>query len=108
MEHEEALKRRRETVELLGEGGPVPVEREPVTLEVKIRVILKARDLDNVKMTVRPETTVGTLITSFRTQRSIGPDKYIGIWFDGDILEEHARMEEAEIDDMDTFEVHIK
>jgi hypothetical protein len=108
MEREEALKRRRETVELLDEGGPVPVEREPVTSEVKIRVILKARDLDDVKMTVRPETTVGTLITSFRTQRSIGPDKYIGVWFDGDILEEHATMEEAEIDDMDTFEVHIK
>ena len=40
-------------------------------------------------------------MTSFRKQRSIGPDKNIRSWFDREILEEHVTMEEAEIDDMD-------
>ena len=108
MEREEELRRKREAGELSDEEDTAPIEEEPLAPEVKIRVILKARNLDDVKLTVRPETTVETLITGFRAQRSIGSDKDVGLWFDGDRLEEHVTMDEAEIDDMDTFEVHIK
>lgn len=85
----------------MDQGDSVPVEGEPVAPEVKIRIILKARDLDDVRLAVRRETTVATLMTSFRKQRSIGSDKNIRSWFDREILEEHVTMEEAEIDDMD-------
>lgn len=76
--------------------------------DIKLRVILKARDYEDVKLTVRPETTVETLITGFRAERSIAPSMNVGVWFDGERLAEHVTMDEAEIDDMDTFEVHIK
>ncbi|TWU77076.1 hypothetical protein ED733_008058 [Metarhizium rileyi] len=104
MEREEEQRRRREAGELSDEEeAPAAVEEE-----VKIRVILKARGMADVNLTVRPETTVETLITGFRTQRSIASQKDVGLWFDGDRLEEHVTMAEAEIDDMDTFEVHLR
>lgn len=108
MEREEELKRKGETSELADEEEPALVEEKPPTSEAKTRVILKARGIADVKLTVRRTTTVETLITGFRTQRSIGPDRDVQIWFDGVRLEEHATMDEAEIDDMDTFEVHVK
>lgn len=106
MEREEELRRKREAGELSEEEEGSPEETpEP---EVKIRVILKARGLEDVKLTVRPETTVETLVTGFRAQRGVGSDGDVGLYFDGDRLEEHVTMADAEIDDMDTFEVHIK
>ncbi|KFH40631.1 hypothetical protein ACRE_086740 [Hapsidospora chrysogenum ATCC 11550] len=79
-------------------------EPEP---ERTLKVILRARDLE-VKLTVRPATTVETLITGFRTQRALGPDKEVTLWFDGGMMEEHVTMEEADIEEMDVIEVHIK
>lgn len=109
MEREEELQRQRDAGELSEEEELAgPNEAGPPTAEIKIRVILKARHLGDVKLTVRPETTVETLITGFRTQRELAPGSDVGIWFDGSRLEEHVTMEEAEIDDMDTMEVHVK
>ncbi|KHO00078.1 Small ubiquitin-related modifier, SUMO [Metarhizium album ARSEF 1941] len=107
MEREEELRKKREAGELSDEDDAAAPE-EPSAEEVKIRVILKARNLEDVNLTVRPETTVETLITGFRAQRSIGSEKDVGLWFDGERLEEHVTMDEAEIDDMDTFEVHVR
>ena len=77
--------------------------------QVKLRIILKPKDLEPVKLMVRPETTVETLLTAFRTQRDVGGEgAEVALWFDGMRLEEDTTMEEAEIDDMDTIEVHIK
>ncbi|KAH7162993.1 ubiquitin-2 like Rad60 SUMO-like-domain-containing protein [Dactylonectria estremocensis] len=104
MEREEDLRRKREAGELSDEDEP-ELALEP---ETKIKVILKARDLDDVKLSVRPETTVETLVTGFRTQRDVTANRDISLWFDGERLEEHVTMDEAEIDDMDTIEVHIK
>lgn len=80
-------------------------EPEP---EKTLKIILKARDLEEVKFTVRPATTVETLITAFKTQRALGPDKEVTLWFDGVMMEEHVTMEEADIEEMDVIEVHIK
>lgn len=83
-----------------GEGGEE---------QVKLRIILKPKDLEPVKLLVRPETTVETLLTAFRTQRDVGGDgAEVALWFDGMRLDEDTTMEDAEIDDMDTIEVHIK
>lgn len=108
MEREEQLKRKRETGELPDRGDSAPVGEELPAPEVKIRVILKAHNRADVKLTVRPGTTVKTLITGFRTQQSIGSDTNVEVWFDGEKLEEHVTMNEADIDDMDMFEVHVK
>jgi hypothetical protein len=80
-------------------------EPEP---EKTLKIILRARDLEEVKLTVRPATTVETLITGFKAQRALGPDKEVTLWFDGGMMEEHVTMEEADIEEMDVIEVHIK
>ncbi|KAG6036830.1 hypothetical protein E4U41_005466 [Claviceps citrina] len=111
MEREEDLQRKRDLGELSDDDdddGPASARDGPPATEVKLRVILKARGLADVKLTVRPETTVETLITGFRTQQPSAAGKDVGIWFDGDRLEEHMTIDEAEIDDLDTLEVHIK
>lgn len=107
MEKQEELRRRRQVGELSDESGDEAAE-EPPTPEVKIRVILKAPGLEDVKLTVRPETTVETLVTGFRTQRSIGSEKDVNVVFEGERLEEHTTMEDAEIADMDLIDVHVR
>ncbi|RMJ10703.1 hypothetical protein CDV36_009668 [Fusarium kuroshium] len=105
MERNEELRRRREAGDISEEEDDQ--EEEP-TEDVKLKVMLKSRDLEDLGLTIRPETTVETLITCFRAQRKVDPNKQIGLWWDGDRLEEHVTMEEAEIEDMDTLEVYIQ
>lgn len=105
MERNEELRRRREAGDISEEDEDQ--EEEPAD-DVKLKVILKSRDLEDLGLTIRPETTVETLITCFRAQRKVDPNKQIGLWWDGDRLEEHVTMEEAEIEDMDTLEVYIQ
>ncbi|EHK41116.1 hypothetical protein TRIATDRAFT_130450 [Trichoderma atroviride IMI 206040] len=104
MELEEELRMKREAGELSDEES---TQEEPAK-ETKLRIVLRAKDMEAVKLTVRLETTVETLIVGFRTQRNIPSSKDVGIWFDGDRLEEHQTMEDVDINDMDTLEVHIK
>ncbi|PON27328.1 hypothetical protein TGAM01_v203709 [Trichoderma gamsii] len=104
MELEEELRMKREAGELSDEEST----QEEQAKETKLRIVLRAKDMEAVKLTVRLETTVETLIVGFRTQRSVPSSKDVGIWFDGDRLEEHQTMEDVDINDMDTLEVHIK
>ncbi|KAH6898488.1 ubiquitin-2 like Rad60 SUMO-like-domain-containing protein [Thelonectria olida] len=106
MEADEDLRRRRDAGEL-EEEEEEPEEEEPAPV-TKLKVILKSKDLEEVKLSVRPETTIETLITGFRTQRDIPASKDVSLWFDGERLEEHMTMDDCEIDDMDTIEVHMK
>ncbi|KAG5957568.1 hypothetical protein E4U58_005850 [Claviceps cyperi] len=106
---EESWQRRRDAGELSDDDDSLDhLPEEPAVPEAKLRVVLKSRGLPDVKLTVRPETTVETLITGFQTQQASAVGKDVGIWFDGDRLEEHMTMEEVEIDDLDTLEVHVK
>ncbi|KAH0499123.1 hypothetical protein TgHK011_006339 [Trichoderma gracile] len=102
-EEEEEMRLRREAGELSEEEPEEPEEKRK-----KLRIKLVAKGMDVVKLSVLPETTVETLIIGFRTQRSVASDKDVSIWFDGERLEEHQTMEDADIDEMDTLEVHIK
>ncbi|KAM0424727.1 hypothetical protein ACHAPT_010037 [Fusarium lateritium] len=105
MERNEELRRRREAGDISDEEDEQ--EEEPAE-DVKLKVMLKSRDLEDLGLTIRPETTVETLITCFRAQRKVDPSKQVGLWWDGERLEEHITMEEAEIEDMDTLEVYIQ
>ncbi|KAJ4327108.1 hypothetical protein N0V84_002496 [Fusarium piperis] len=104
MERNEELRRRREAGDISEEDE----DQEEPAEDVKLKVMLKSRDLEDLRLTIRPETTVETLVTCFRAQRKVDPDKQVGLWWDGDRLEEHVTMEEAEIEDMDTLEVYIQ
>ncbi|KAF4594656.1 ubiquitin supergroup [Ophiocordyceps camponoti-floridani] len=109
MEREEETRRRREAGELSPEPGDDSTDHETGdAAPAKMRVTLKARGFDDVGLSVLPETTVDTLITGFRAQRDVGPDRDVAVWFDGERLADEVTMEEAEIDDLDTLEVHVK
>lgn len=106
----EQLRRKREAGEISDddEDNSELQSREPVEERRRFKVNLRARDYDEVGLTVLPETTVETLLIAFRAQRSIPEDKEVSLRFDGDQLEEQITMEEAGVDEMDTIEVHIK
>jgi hypothetical protein len=84
-------------------------EQEPEEEEAKLRVVLAAPGYDDVKLTVRLGTTVETLVTGFRAaHKGIPTEKDVSLWFDGERMEEHVTMEEAEVDDLDKIEVHVR
>ncbi|KAJ6790187.1 hypothetical protein PWT90_07893 [Aphanocladium album] len=115
---EEDERRRREAEETSGGGGTQDTAADDEDGEAaaedaaatvtKLRVILKSKDLEPVRLKVMPETTTETLVAAFCAQRGVGEDRDVGLWFDGMRLEQGATMADADIDDMDTIEVHVK
>lgn len=91
------------------EGGGVG---EPVAVQQKkgIKVVLKAKDYEALKLTAKEDSTIETLVGVFRTQREIGPEWDVAIYFDGERLEEDSLVKDADIDedDINQFEVHIR
>lgn len=86
-----------------GGGGGGAAAEEP-----KIRVILKTRSDEPVKTTVRPQTTIETLVVMYRKTRNVPEGWSVSLYFDGEQLDEAATIEEVDIEDMDTIEVSVK
>lgn len=111
-EHEKQLERqrRRDLGELSdddgGDGGEDVAEAEPE--EQKIKVLLKTKADEPLKTSVRPSTSIATIMELFRKMRGLPPDAPITLMFDGDELDEDTTVAEADIDDMDTIEVYIR
>ncbi|GJC99653.1 hypothetical protein ColKHC_08479 [Colletotrichum higginsianum] len=76
--------------------------------EKKIKVLLKTKTDEPLKTSVRPSTTVGTIMALFRKMRGLATDAPISLMFDGDELEEDMTVEDADIGDMETIEVYIR
>jgi hypothetical protein len=74
----------------------------------KIKLILKARDLESFKIVVKPTTLVARLISAFRERNEIPEEKEINLRFDGDKLDPELQIEDTELGNMDTVEVHIR
>ncbi|KZL88205.1 hypothetical protein CI238_01215 [Colletotrichum incanum] len=87
------------------EGGTPAVEQEA---EKKIKVLLKTKTDEPLKTSVRPSTTIGTIMELFRKMRGLAADAPISLMFDGDELEEDMTVEDADIGDMETIEVYIR
>lgn len=73
-----------------------------------IRVTLKAKDCEPLNTKVHMHTTAETMVTVFRDQRSVPPEKEAALYFDGEKLDGATTVEDAGIEDMDNLEVHIK
>ncbi|KAK0620944.1 hypothetical protein B0T14DRAFT_239715 [Immersiella caudata] len=91
----------------------VDEERSPTQESEKkkgIKVILKAKELEPVKLKIYEDTTVQRLVDEFRTRRDIGPGQIVAIYFDGEKLGEGSLVVDADIDPDDTnqFEVHVR
>ncbi|KAK3897412.1 hypothetical protein C8A05DRAFT_19820 [Staphylotrichum tortipilum] len=75
-----------------------------------IRIVLKAKDHEPLKLTTRDETNVETLVEAFRTQRGVGEEWEVSVWFDGERLGEETLVTEIDIDpdEANQLEVHVK
>ncbi|WPJ62449.1 hypothetical protein SMAC4_08570 [Sordaria macrospora] len=82
----------------------------PEVKKSKIKVVLKAKDLQPLKIAVYEDTPVGTMVQAFRKQRDIAPEKAVVIQFDGEALKEDMLVGAMDIerDDTNQFEVYIK
>lgn len=95
------------------QGAGAVSEEEPVVAVQKrkgIRIVLKAKEHEALKLTTREETDVETLIEAFRTQRGVGPEWEVSIWFDGERLEEDSLVTDIDIDpdEANQLEVLVK
>lgn len=100
---EEEKQREAQKAQESEDNEPAPA----VEVDEKLRVVLRARDLEDVRLTVRAATKAETLVEAYRRIRKLG-DQSITLWFDGDQLGAETTLEEMDINDMDTIEVHIK
>ncbi|KAI1414731.1 hypothetical protein F5Y13DRAFT_158215 [Hypoxylon sp. FL1857] len=108
---EKEKKRLREIGELVGEEpeGRQESEQPPNSPEdQKIRVHFKAKDRPATKATVRSSTTAAQLAKVYRRLADIPENKTIELRWDGEVLGPETTVEEADIEDMDSIEVHIK
>lgn len=74
----------------------------------KIRIFLKAKNLDQVKASAKADTEISELVAAFRNVRKIPADKQVVIMFDGDKLAETDTVGDAGIEDKDVVDVLIK
>lgn len=74
----------------------------------KTKLILKAKDMEDVKLTVKAATTVEKMIGGFRSIRELPEDKHITIHMDGDELGLSTTVGELELEDMDILDVHVR
>ncbi|VUC33102.1 unnamed protein product [Clonostachys rosea] len=101
---EEEKRRKRESHDFSDDEAYELPESEAETLKIN----LAARDLEPAELKVQPDTTVDTVITTYRAIQKMPSSRQITLWFDGEMLEDHMTMKDADIDDLDTIEVHIK
>ncbi|KAL7629550.1 hypothetical protein AAE478_001071 [Parahypoxylon ruwenzoriense] len=109
-QREKEKKRLRDLGELDDEpqGSAEQEPQEEPEGDAKVRVHFKAKDLPPGKATVRLGTTTAQLIKLYRRIAKIPDDKTVEIHFDGEVLDPETTVEEADINDMDSLEVHIR
>jgi len=83
-------------------------KREEEADERKVRIILKPKQLAPKTLTVKPSTTVSMLVKVFCKMSGLPLDTKIEIHWDGEVLDPQTTVEDADIDDMDSVEVHLK
>ncbi|KAJ2905094.1 uncharacterized protein MKZ38_006340 [Zalerion maritima] len=81
---------------------------EKTQVTPKIRLTLKTKTGDLVKVSVRPSTTVKELVASFRASRKLGDETAVCINFDGDNLGGEQTVKELDIEDLDVLDVIVK
>jgi hypothetical protein len=87
-----------------GDDG-VEAEEEPPE---KVRITLQGKDYPPLQVSVYKFTTAETMVIAFRQKYDVPDSKDIGIYFDGERLDIGTTVEAAEIEDMDSLEVHVK
>ncbi|KAF2474512.1 uncharacterized protein BDR25DRAFT_331964 [Lindgomyces ingoldianus] len=84
----------------------IPEETQPRVK--KTRLILKAKGLADFKISVNPDTTFEHLTSAYKEALKIPVGQNVTLMFDGERLPVFDTIVDAEIEDMDTIEVHLK
>ncbi|KAK0746839.1 hypothetical protein B0T18DRAFT_429727 [Schizothecium vesticola] len=94
-----------------GDGAANPAAKDELAVaEKKYNVRLKSQD-QVIPCTISPSYTVKEIIEMFREVATLGEDRDISIWFDGEQLDEDALAVEAaelEPDEISQLEVRVK
>jgi hypothetical protein len=93
-----------------GEGEKARASVQPTSRKKGIRIVLKAKDHEPLKLTTKEDTVVEALIEAFRAQRGLGPEWDVAIWFDGEHLDDDSLVADIDIDpdEANQLEVHVK
>jgi hypothetical protein len=83
-------------------------EIQETTHVEKINLSLQAKGLEPITLKVKSTTLIEKLIGVVRRQQDIPGDKDVQLFFDGDKLDPSARIEDTELGDMDTVEIHVR
>jgi hypothetical protein len=73
----------------------------------KLRIILKSRDKKETKLVVSPNHLISKLIGAFRSQNKLGQEVEISLHFDGEKLDPASTVADADVEDMNTIDVHV-
>jgi hypothetical protein len=90
--------------ELDGEPDPEPAKQKPPG----IKILLKSKDREEMKLTIHPDVRIALLIKAFRVQRQIPIETEVQILWDGEVLDPDTTVGDAGMEDMDSVDVHIK
>ncbi|KAL8874495.1 MAG: hypothetical protein Q9174_000188 [Haloplaca sp. 1 TL-2023] len=85
-------------------------EEDPVAekRESSLRIILKARGLDDFKLIVKRTTRMSRIVNAFKLDKKIESGREVFLLFDGDRLAPQCQVGETELNDMDYIDVYIK
>ncbi|KFZ10009.1 hypothetical protein V501_05364 [Pseudogymnoascus sp. VKM F-4519 (FW-2642)] len=82
---------------------------QPQPQEEKLRIILRAKDMPEVKLRVKVTTKIADLVAAFRAQREaeVG-GRSVELWFDGDRMEEDDCVGDADLEDLSGVDVVVR
>ncbi|KAL1901760.1 hypothetical protein Cpir12675_000268 [Ceratocystis pirilliformis] len=83
-----------------------PVDEEDIS-QTKIRLTLQAKDGQTSKLSATPETQISMLVQAFMRKNQVPAGMRVEIRFDGLALDSDSTLEDAEVEDRDTMEVHF-
>lgn len=72
-----------------------------------IRIIIKAKGLEEFKVMVKPHTLIDKLIHAFKSKRKLPPESEVVLRFDGDKLEPQSMVGDADLEDMSSVDAYV-
>lgn len=82
-------------------------EESAAPAEERVRVTMRARQGEPVKVSATASSTVAELVEKFRAKRSLPAEAVIAVHFDGERLGEGVTLQDADIGDEEQVEVHL-
>lgn len=102
------MQKRMDRGELVDDSGDDQPEEEQAEAAAKVRVSLKEKDQEPVKMSVQGDYEIRLVIGAYRKMKKIPDDREIRLRYEGEWLDGSVTVNEADIDDLCTVEVYIK